>query len=45
MAEQENKELDRMNKDYQKSTGMRVIQQDQPPQGKTEYAKDKQNKK
>lgn len=40
MAE-ENKELEKMSKDYQKSTGMKVIQHGEPPAGKTEFAKDK----
>jgi hypothetical protein len=41
-----NKELENMNKDYQKSTGMKVIQQGQPPQGQTNFAiNDKNNKK
>lgn len=36
---------DQMKKDYQKITGMQVVQQPQPAQGKTEFAKDKPQQK
>lgn len=36
---------EQMRKDYQKITGMQVVQQPQPSQGKTEFAKDKPKEK
>lgn len=37
-------EMDKMKQRYQNSTGMPVVNQEKPQQGKTEFAKDKQNK-
>lgn len=34
-------DMEKMRGDFQKSTGMKVVQTPDPPQGKTEFAKDK----
>lgn len=44
MPDKVKSELDKMNKDFEKATGMRVIQNTPPEQGKTEFAKDKKIK-
>lgn len=40
-----NNEIEKMQKRYQKSTGMPVVQQEKPNQGKTEFAKDRDKNK
>jgi len=40
MAENKDKDLDQMAKQFEKITGMKVIQTPVPPEGKITYAKD-----
>ena len=41
MTDNKDKELEKINKNFQKSTGMKVVQTPEPNKGKTEFAKDK----
>lgn len=45
MAKEKETEIEKMGKDFQRATGMRMVGTPQPPQGNTEFAKDKKQKK